>query len=726
MPPFTNDAIAQGTDEQDIIVQRTLNGLRRMRYFRRQYDPRRSYFYRQYLGQRDGRNYPDNLTPRANTFVPYARSNVETIVGRTMDAFFSIEPPFEARGRGEQDGMAAPLMQQVLLSMLHRGKWINNIELLIRNLAIYGHAGIMVDWDFDYDVVTAPEPILAMQPQIDQFTGQPILGPDSQPALMPIMNPMTGQPIILGTQITTKKVPRNRPKLTPIDVFDLLVDPDGGQLARLMEKPLAQILREAETKPDLYIPGSIEMLAKRVAEGVGPDKDPGGVLIRLAEFWDETHNTVTLITFGEDAEAVSWKDLRYSFRSANYSSYKRQVYAGTPILLRHGANPFIHKRAPILHTSYCKLTGEPFGIGAIEPISDLNEALNKFCNMITDNWNLSINRRYVYNTDADIDHNALNNFNVPGGKIGVNGNPNDNIMALPVFTPAAQEFGIMELYKQMIELSSGISDFYGKGMGSSGSNRTATGIGQVMTETNFIFKMFIRNFENDILQPMLEMCASMVQQFCSDYVEYQLTDAPPGIPKVGRIPIDAIIGNFDFDFVAANYATNKVVRQRNMMAFYQMVSATPFAQQGELLREIAKVMEIPNANRLVKSDQQVAQEQNRAMKMQQDAVLMEKILDTESKAIVAEVSKKEPNSVTAHGRAVQDVIERMLVAAGEFPDQGGLAAQEQLDKGGRPATRQQEGQIPGAGNTGASRSVAQSMGANALGLGQMGEMGGLE
>lgn len=708
--------------EKSKIVMRTIEGLRRMRYFRRQYDPRRAYWYRQYVGQRDQRFYPDNLTPRANTFVPYARSQVETVTARVHDAFFSLDPPIETRGRTQRDEPAAPLMQLVLLTGLHRAKWVEKIEILTRNIGIYGHAGIKIDWDWDYDTVTAPEPIYAMQPVSDPITGQPMMNPDGTPVFLPIMNPMTGEPIQIGTQVITKRIPRNCPKLIPIDVFDLLIDPDGGQIAHMMEKTLAQLKRESENKPDLYLPGSIDELVKKVTNASG-DKDPEGVVIRMAEFWDETHNTVTLITFGEDAEAVSWKDLRYSYRNANYSSYKRKVYGGSPILLQHGPNPFIHQRAPILHTCYTKLTGEPYGIGVIEPISDLNEALNKFCNMITDNWNMGINRRYAYDVNADIDHNALNQFNTPGGKVAVSGNPNEVIFPLPLMTPTAQEFQIMELYKQQIELSSGISDFYGKGIGSSGGNRTSSGIGQVMTESNYIFKLFIRNLELDILQPMMEMCASMIQQFVGDYAEYQITDAPPGIPKVGRIPLENLIGNFDFDFVAANYATNKVVRQRNMMAFYQIAMQSPYANQGEFLREVGKVMEIPNVNRLLKPDQQVMMEQQQSMVAQQQALIIEKILDTESKAIVAEVGKAEPNSVTAHGKEMQQVIENMLAAAGDLTPQ--QAPPQPGPKEGRPATRQPEGQIPGGGHMSTQRSVAQSNGANALGLGQMGEMGGL-
>lgn len=719
------DDQSMGLAPQDnsAIITDTMSQLRRMRTFRRQYDPRRAYWYRQYLSQRDAGKYPDNLTPRANIYVPYPRSNVEAVVSRTLDAFFSIDPYIETRGKGPTDEAAAPNMNVCLLSMLHRAKFQRQCEVLIRNIAIYGHAGWKVDWDWDFDIVTGPEPVYLMAPETDPMTGQIILDAQGHPNIMPVL--ISGQPITISTKVTTKLVPRMRPKIIPIDVYDLLLDPDGGQIAHLFEKPLAQLKREAQANPEMYLPGALDELLKRVAGA--DEKDPDNVLVRFAEYWNEVDNTVRLITFSEDNDAIAWKDLRYSYRNANYSSYKRRVFGGQPILFQYGPNPFLHKRAPIVHCSYTMLTGEPYGIGVVESISELTEAMNKFSNMIFDNWNMGVNRRYALDSNADIDQNALKQFNVPGGIVTVNGEPEKVIFPLPVMTPTPAEFTVLEVVKNMIELSSGISDFYGKGMGGPQGNRTSTGIGQVITEANYLFKMFIRNFERDILQPTLEMCASNIQQYCTDYVEYQVTQAPPGIPKVGRIPLEAIVGNYHFDFVGANYATNKVMRQRNMMAFYQLASQTPYANQGEFLRELGKVMEIPNAARLVKPDEQVMAEQQQGLAAQQHAVLLDKVLDTESQILVAQAAKKkedDPESV-AHARQVQDVVEDMLTAAGDLGPPPGAPPTPKA-KEGRTATRQPEGAIPGQGHTGATRSLAQSMGSNAMGVGQMGEMGGTE
>lgn len=689
--PSITPFVSTSDDPNADITNKAINHLRRMRYFRKQYDQRRAFFYRQYLGQRDQRFYPDNVTPRANTFVPLPFSNVETIVSRALDAFFSYEDWLEVKGRSAQDESAAEKMQIVLLRLLKRSNFVKHFESLMRNIVIYGHAAMKVDWDWDYEIVTYAEPII-------------LPGPDGQPMVQPQINPDTMQmelkPVILGYTPAQKKVPRSRPRFTPIDVYDLLIDPDGGIVAHLTEITLGEMMRQQEmsmqasqndpSKKPLYDPQAIQTLYKRINESVRPPDDPLATVVRIAEVWDEYSQTQSILTYGEDAEAISWKDLRASYRAAGYSPFKRKVYAGVPLLLYHGEIPFMHKKAPIVHTSFIKIPNEIFGLGAIEIISDLTESLNKFINMITDNWNLSINRRYAFDVNADIDHEALNSFNVPGGKVGVTGDPSKVIMPLPFFTPAAGDYQVLDVYKTMIETASGVSDFYGKGVGSPTGNKTATGINSVMQESNFRFKMFIRNLELDILQPLLSMCASMVQQYVTDPIEFQITGENPSIKKWITLQPEELIGTLDFDLVAANYASNRIIRQRNIMALVQIVSSSPvfmpYVNPYETIKELYKAFEIRNVGKLINTPPQVQMMNMQQQKQQIDMMMMEAMLQTEGKALH---DQSKPQKTTG--------------------------------KDGRPRTTQPEGKIPGASLQGPIRELAQSMGSNGLGLGDMGQ-----
>lgn len=686
--PSVAPMVSVSDDPNAEITNKVVTHLRRMRYFRKQYDSRRAYFYRQYLGQRDERKYPDNITPRANSYVPYPLSNVETIVSRILDAFFSYEDWFECKPRSSMDDGAAEKMQMVLQTLLKRSGLIPAFESLVRNIAIYGHAGIKVDWDWGYDMVTYAQAIYAQ----DQ-TGQPILQPvpdinTGQPTL---------QPIILGYVPGQKAVPRNRPRFIPIDVYDLLIDPDGGIVSHMIERTLGQMksdqamsmqaAQQDPSKKPLYDPQAFQLLVSRVTNATNPPDSPDDTVIRMAEYWNEYDQAQSIITFGEDAEAISWKDLRASYRAAGYSPYKRKVYAGTPLLLYHGEIPFMHKRIPVLATSFIKIPNEQFGLGAIEIISDLSESLNKMVNMITDNWNLGINRRFAYDVNADIDHDALNSFNVPGGKVGVQGDPSKVIMPLPFFTPQAGDYQVLDLYKGMIEMTSGVSDFYGKGVGSPTGNKTATGISNVMQESNFRFKMFIRNLEVDILQPLLGMVASMVQQYISDPIEVQITGENPQIKKWIALSPEELVGSLDFDLVAANYASNRLIRQRNLMALANILMQSPFTNVYELQKEILKAFEVRNVDKLLITPPQVQMMQMAQQESTIKMMMLEKAMDVEGKA---RIGQSKPVKTTG--------------------------------KDGRPRTQQFEGEIPGAGLTSHIRDLAQNMGGNSMGMGGMGEI----
>lgn len=694
--------------DRTIVKQVALDRITRMWNFRRQYDQRRSGFYRQYVGQRDPMKFPDNVTNRANTFVPYALSNVETITSRVMDAFFSFEPWFEADGLTEQDDQSAEAMSLVLLKKLEMARIKDAFESLVRTILIYGHGGMKVDWDWNTVAMIKPVIHFAM---------------DKQGQMIP--DPQTGQPIPIGTSMQNFTVPVCRPRVTPIDIYDLMIDPDGGIICQMTERTIGEMLRENDaaaqaTGSPLYYPEVLNEIAQKL-QTAHPD-DWQVIIVRFAEIWDKYQETCTLITFGDDRDAISWKDLRANYRGATYSSYKRKIYEGRD-LLWHGPNQFAHKKNPIVHTSYVKLPNEVYGIGAIEMVSDLNESLNKMVNMVTDNWNLGINRRFAYDTNADIDHDALNLMNVPGGKVPVNGNPNDVIAPLPLFTPNQGDYAILDLYKGMIQMTSGVSDFYQQGVGGSGGNDTATGISSVINESNFRFKMFIRNLEVDILQPLLYMCASMVQQFMTDPEEVLLTKSPtPEIPKWGVVSPEALIGNYEFNLVAANYATSKSVRQRNLMSFAQLAMNSPYWRQGEGLREIGKVLEVRNINDLLKSDQEVQMEQAQAQQSAQQEAFMQEALQTEAKVHIntehekakAEFNPKDgPSSgdkSTAHPRV-------------RHARHGGITYKPHspVDRGGRPLSANLDSQVPGAGTTSDAKGVGQMQGANATGNIGMGE-----
>jgi len=644
-----------------------------------------------------------------------------------MDAFFSMEDWFEVKSKPPYStDDQADQMQLAIQDKLHRAGLLNAIEQLIRNLVIYGNAALKVDWDFGFETVTRREPILVQQPIVDQITGQPQMDPQTgQPVMGPVPGP-DGQPLIQGYQAIQESVPRAHPRLTVVDVYDYLYDPDGAYEAHLTERTWRELREEQEASVEastadpnrqpVYFEDGLATLKARLANEENPDE----IIIRLAEFWNKNDNTWTIMTFGEDPEGISFKDLRASFRATAYSPYKRRIYGGETIMLWDGENPFYHKRSPILHTDFIKLPNEAFGLGAIEVISDLSEALNRFTNMITDNWNIGINHRYAYDINAEIDHESLDRFNVPGGKVGVLGDPSKVIMPLPQFTPAPGDYQILEVYRGMIEMASGVSDFYSKGVGSPQGNKTATGIQQIIGESNFRLKMFIRNMETDILQPLLEMCASMVQQFVDQPWSVDNPRAgAPNQPSTLMLDPKELIGTYQFDIVAANYATSKVVRQRNLMALAKILENNPYINPEVSTRELLKTFDIKHVDQLMRSEQEVQQQQQQQMQQQMMMMQMQHQMEME-KAQVEGATKvataaASPSPVVGGG-APGEPIEPGHIAQSKGKDDKKSKGKGRGKGGGRPAKFMHEGKIPGAGLTTAARQMGAGTGANSLGL----------
>ena len=171
-------------------------------------------------------------------------------------------------------------------------------------------------------------------------------------------------------------------------------------------------------------------------------------------------------------------------------------------------------------------------------------------------------------------------------------------------------------------------------------------------------------------------------------MEFQITGENPSIKKWVTLQPEELIGTLDFDLVAANYASNRIIRQRNLLALFNVASQSPYLNQYEAFKELFKAFEVRNVNKLLYTPPQVQMMQLQQQEKEIKTMMLQAMMDTESKARIAQ-SKPQ----TSKG-----------------PD-------------GRPRTTQFEGKIPGAGLTSHIKDFAQSMGANSLGLEGMGEAG---
>lgn len=601
--------------EADTVVSRLLE-------FRRPYEDRWNELYRHLVSKSNPRTYP-NGTARANVFASFPYSNVNFVRNTLNEALFSMDPPFETVPGGANDEAAAARMQLVLEKLALRDAKLRHVfNEYVAGLATYGFYAIDVGWDWDldfvYETVDQPVPVGPGVPL--ELIGQ---NPETGEPL--VLDPASGMPAMQRVKVL-KPLPRNRPKYTNIDIFDVAIDPDGAYIARFFDKTISQMTRENQVAQaagvELYHADALERI-KSAVFSEGETEQTRNALVRVCELWNATDNTFTTFTTDEDLTSLSFKDQRYTYRSATYSQLRRNVARSVPkTLLAAGYNPYQHCKVPIIYTHYTKLPGETFGMGVIEPTFNSTEMFNTSLSMIMDNWNAGVNQRYAYDTTRDIDLGDLRDLNIPSGLVGVSGHPSDVLMQLPTHTPDQGAYAVLGIFQGLIESGANISDSFQRGVGGTGGNDTATGIQSVIQQANKGMSQLALQLCEDIIQPLLAMTASNIQQFLTNDIEVRITDGQqPAIPTVQgpflKISPSELAGSFDFRISGAAYMENRFALQANARMMLETI--VKFAPErlnaGPAIEELMKLHRIPYPHKFIRTDEEVEQERMRQMVM---------------------------------------------------------------------------------------------------------------
>jgi len=672
---FTTEDARRRLDDVKALLQR-------MYSFRRPLEARWDALHKHLVGYAPTPTFPDG-SARANVVVPYDFSNVRHVRASVTEALFGLDPPFETLPAGRADEEAARHMQPVLeLMALRRGRLRAAFSDFTGMLATYGWASFDVGWDWDCDLVYdwVDRPV-----QPGPGTPPGLVGQDPQSGQPLVLHPLTGMPAMERVRVLTP-VPRNRPKYTALDVYDVLVDPDGACVAKLYDKTIPQMIRENMIAKaagyELYSEDALQALARKVLEN-GDTAEDRNAILRVAEVWNVIDGTFTLSVTDEDLSSLNYKDQRYVNRSTTYTQYRRRIARVENTLLAAGYNPYAHCRVPVLFTSYTKIPGEVYGMGVIEPVYGLTEALNGNLSRLADKLNIGLNQRFIYDASRNVDLGDLQDVNVPNALIASYGDPSNYLYEIPVTVPTPGDYGLLPLYQSAIEVGANVSDAYHRGVGTPTGNSTATGIQSVIQESNKGISLLVRQVSEDILEPALQMTASNIQQFITDEIEVRITDEPPMIPKVQSqflaVKPSDLAGNYDFRIPGAVYMENRFVLQNNARMLFEMKAKLfpEWIKPAESMEELDRIHRIPYPHRFVKTQEEVDAE--RAQQFQQQAILA---------------------AITGNAEVEKEKVKASAKGGGSERSSTPKRPQKTVDE-----------------TTGGTRQFAQRMGSNALGTG---------
>ena len=312
-----------------------------------------------------------------------------------------------------------------------------------------------------------------------------------------------------------------------------------------------------------------------------------------------------------------------------YRNYKAVIANGNT-LLQFIPNPYKHGMPSWDAYGAAQDPIEFYSEGIVEPILGLNDAVQVTFNQFIENNALFLNRMFKYRHDGRFDPNKFKTM--AGGLVEVA--DMNNLVPLwdtSINTTALQQIGY---------LTSQINEITGaqKAFTSENYQKSATEVSAIQGMNNTSAAEKIRHMENQALLKILQMEASLWQQFMPEELVIRITqpagaqglvDPRTGMPATGPVTLkatyDDIAGEFDAVAVGASWlaSTQQMLGQRTQ--YLQMASQNPqmnsLIKWDEVLRADFARLGDRDAYRFIKTAQevQIEQQQQQQQLAQQSA-----------------------------------------------------------------------------------------------------------
>jgi hypothetical protein len=294
------------------------------------------------------------------------------------------------------------------------------------------------------------------------------------------------------------------------------------------------------------------------------------------------------------------------------------VVGARNFVLKIEDNPF-QGLLPFIMARYIPVPHELYGIGIPEVSENLQEELNSVRNQRMDNVNLIINRMWIANKYADIDFDNMVSY--PGNVIL--SNDINAIKSLDTRDVTKSAYVEESIIKKDIDDASGES-LYSRG-GLPERRETATGIVRLQQASNIRFDTVVKMLEFTVLRAMAKMFIWLDYHFLPPEEFARIV----GIEEFQRYngtsfyqqDINEILKQYNFQPMGSSTTAIKEVRIQQLMQAYKLFNQDPAINQLELRKMVLDVLDIKNINRLLKSPEQIQQEQQQAL--QQKLMLMQ-------------------------------------------------------------------------------------------------------
>ena len=512
---------------------------------------------------------------RSQISVPYATTQVETIVPRIRETLFASRPYTTILGRESADEEQAKSNQLLL-------DWQQNERLdfpyifedLARGACIYGTCVAHTGWKLEYG-----KKKLKPTAMVVDDAGALVLGPGQEPTTQMV-------------EVEEPYVQYDDPDVKVLDIMSFFIDSRAASIeeARFcghLEYKTEAELRKMEKLPAHAYKIDWERLKDEEQDDAGKDAKRGII--------------------GQNTDDMDVPQDKKLYEVMHYwENTKHVVVVNRKQLVMEEKNPFWHMKKPYDAAHYIRVPGEFYGIGVIELTDDLQQTLNTERNLRIDYRKAGLARMWSVLKESGIKPSDL--LWRPDGVVMVN--DHNDIREIIVQQMPVGSVDEEMLAKQDMRDATGAHDVV---MGNNNPRETATA---TMTKDNnaaMRFRLVITNFERDLLVAISKKMLAMNQQFLTEARTLRVTNNKTEYVTVKPEDIQG-----EFDMIAAGSSVepiaNREVHKSNLMNLYNVVMANPLiqafpAKQMTLLKKLVEAFDIKDVDSILPTEEELQQMQ---------------------------------------------------------------------------------------------------------------------
>jgi len=429
---------------------------------------------------------------------------------------------------------------------------------------------------------------------------------------VPFVDEFTGQPSAQLQQVQVDEEVYNDPDFEWLTLDKVNPDPSGRN--RFFIETIRTTMEELEeTNRQLGIYKNLgDVPMSRTSSNTG---DRG---------YSEPQNTEGFIgdddiDVGRDGSPVTlrqcWGWVPPALRKRDGSAWRLTVIANGSVVLRDVPSTTPNGRPPYFPIKSIPIPKRLYGASILEFVGPLQDQQSRIANMRMDEVLMNIWGQYVYDNNAGITSNQ--GFLEPGGRLGVDvptGSSVNNVFTIlprkPVLPEAYQE----EAYRQT--QAENIAAAFNEIQGISGGDRkTATESERNFQQGNARFQLATlwsdQTFKKEVLTRVFKWYQKRLPPGRLLRIVGTDIEVEPDITQI-QSPIDITV-------TSGIQAFNKQLRlqsEQEMIALAQNETFGRYFKPGPTLKEFLRDRGWKNTERFIKTDQEVAQEQQQQMLQQ--------------------------------------------------------------------------------------------------------------